>query len=418
MKLDISTVKGFQDYLPPESLKRAAIKKIVEKYYKLYGFLPVETPLIEFDELMKPESLANEQEDEAVADRFRLQDRGGRNLGLRYEFTFQLARIFKENPNIKLPFKRYQIGENFRDEPIRAGRTRQFTQCDADIVGDPSVNADAECITLVNDILSELNIKEFEIQINNRKLLNAIIESVEIKETKQIMRELDKIEKLGLDTVKANLKKYASSNQIVTLFKLMEKTLEFFKDNAFDGAEELESLIKKCKLYGIKTRFTPSMVRGLGYYTGNIFEFVLQNKKTTLIGGGRYDKTIGKFISKEIPAVGISFSIEALISLCSEELSKLKIETIPEILIISFNQEEEAIKLAKKLRKNNISCSITEGQPSKALDFANAQKIPYAIFLGEEEIEKEKYKLKDMSSGEEKLLSEKQLINKFKNKNI
>ena len=418
MKLDISTVKGFQDYLPPESLKRAAIKKIVEKYYKLYGFLPVETPLIEFDELMKPESLANEQEDEAVADRFRLQDRGGRNLGLRYEFTFQLARIFKEYPNIKLPFKRYQIGDNFRVEPIRAGRTRQFTQWDADIVGDPSVNADAECITLVNDILSELNIKEFEIQINNRKLLNAIIESVEIKETKQIMRELDKIEKLGLDTVKANLKKYASSNQIVTLFKLMEKTLEFFKDNAFDGAEELESLIKKCKLYGIKTRFTPSMVRGLGYYTGNIFEFVLQNKKTTLIGGGRYDKTIGKFISKEIPAVGISFSIEALISLCSEELSKLKIETIPEILIISFNQEEEAIKLAKKLRKNNISCSITEGQPSKALDFANAQKIPYAIFLGEEEIEKEKYKLKDMSSGEEKLLSEKQLINKFKNKNI
>src|SRR3989344_6049993 len=118
MKLDISSVKGFQDYLPPESLKRDKIKKIAEKYYKLYGFLPVETPMMEFDELMKPESLPNEQEDEAVRDRFRLQDRGSRNLGLRYEFTFQLARIFKENPNIKLPFKRYQIGEVFRDEPI------------------------------------------------------------------------------------------------------------------------------------------------------------------------------------------------------------------------------------------------------------------------------------------------------------
>ena len=133
MKLEASTVKGFQDYLPPESQKRAAIKKIVEKYYKLYGFLPVETPIIEFDELMRPDPLTGEAEDEAVADRFRLKDRGGRSLGLRYEFTFQLARIFKENPNIKLPFKRYQIGPVFRDEPIRQGRTRQFTQCDADI---------------------------------------------------------------------------------------------------------------------------------------------------------------------------------------------------------------------------------------------------------------------------------------------
>lgn len=414
MKLDISSVKGFQDYLPPESLIRDKIKKTAEKYYKLYGFLPVETPTIEFEELMRPESLPNEQEDEAVRDRFKLQDRGGRNLGLRYEFTFQLARIFKENPNIKLPFKRYQIGEVFRDEPIRTGRTRQFIQCDADIIGDPSVNADAECISLVSDILTELNIKEFQIQVNNRKLLNAIIESVEIKEIKQVLREIDKIEKLGLDTVKANLKKYTSSNQIVTLFKLMEKQLEFFKDNAFDGAEELDSFIKKCEFYNIEVKFSPSLVRGFGYYTGNIFEFVLPDKKTAIAAGGRYDKSVGKFINREIPAVGISFSIEALIGLCPEETSKIEIESIPKALIISFNQEKESIKLAQKLRKNNISCSITEGQPSKALDFANNQKIPYVIFLGEEESEKQKFKLKIMSSGEESLLSEKQLLAKLK----
>ena len=414
MKLDISSVKGFQDYLPPESLKRDKIKKIAEKYYKLYGFLPVETPMMEFDELMKPESLPNEQEDEAVRDRFRLQDRGSRNLGLRYEFTFQLARIFKENPNIKLPFKKYQIGEVFRDEPIRTGRTRQFIQCDADIIGDPSVNADAECIALVSDILSELNIKEFQIQVNNRKLLNAIIESVEIKETKQVLREIDKIEKIGVDMVKGSLKKYASSNQIVTLFKLIEKPLEFFKDNAFEGAEELDSFIQKCKLYNIEVKFTPSIVRGFDYYTGNIFEFIIPEKKTTLIAGGRYDKSVGKFMNREIPAVGISFSIEALMGLCPEEISKIELESIPKVLIISFSREKESIKLAQKLRKNNISCSITEGQPSKALDFANNQKIPYVLFLGEEELEKQKFKLKTMSSGEESLLSEKQLIIKLK----
>ena len=140
MKIEIDTVKGFQDYLPPKSLKREEVKKVIEKYFKLYGFLPVETPIVEYDELMKSENLASEGEDEAVSDRFRLKDKGGRNLGLRYEFTFQLARIFKRNPNIKLPFKRYQIGPVFRDEPVSSTRFRQFTQCDADIIGNSSTN--------------------------------------------------------------------------------------------------------------------------------------------------------------------------------------------------------------------------------------------------------------------------------------
>ena len=175
MKIEIDTVKGFQDILPPESLKRKAVQEVIEKYYKLYGFLPVETPIVEFDELMKPDTL-EENPDEAVSDRFKLKDRAGRNLGLRYEFTFQLARIFKQNPNIKLPFRRYQIGPNFRDEPIGPGRFRQFTQCDADIIGDSSMEADAECLAMISDILKELQI-EAEIEVNNRKLLNSIIES-------------------------------------------------------------------------------------------------------------------------------------------------------------------------------------------------------------------------------------------------
>src|SRR3989344_8951980 len=117
MIFEPSKVKGFEDYLPKEALKRKAIKEIAEKYYKLYGFLPVETPIIEYEEMMKQDSINPAEEDEAVSDRFKLKDKGARNLGLRYEFTFQLSRIFKENPNIKLPFKRYQIGEVFRDEP-------------------------------------------------------------------------------------------------------------------------------------------------------------------------------------------------------------------------------------------------------------------------------------------------------------
>lgn len=411
MRFEPSTVKGFQDYFPPESLKREKIRKTAEKYFKLYGFLPVETPIIEFDELMRSESLNQTNEDEAVAERFRLRDRGGRNLGLRYEFTFQLARIFRQNPNLKLPFRRYQIGSNFRDEPIRTGRTRQFTQCDADIVGDQSIEADAECIALMSDILKELKIKP-EIQINNRKLLNSIIESVEMRQSRQVLRELDKLEKIGEDEVKINLKQYASPNQIVTLFKLMEKDLSFFKENAFDGSEELEKLIRKLKQYGVEAKFKPNMVRGFSYYTGNVFEFVA-NKKV-IAAGGRYDNEVGKFSGKEIPAVGVSFSIEALTGICEEELKNLKTSISPKAVLISIEEDKEAINLAKKLRKNNISCTISFNKPGKALEYANSYKTPYAIFIGSEELKKKKYKVKEMESGKESLISEKQLINKLK----
>src|SRR3989344_1817373 len=276
MNIEVENVKGFQDFLPPESLKRDAVRKVVEKYFKLYGFSPIETPIVEFDELMKGDNL--DEEDGAVSDRFRLKDRGGRNLGLRYEFTFQLARILKQNPNLKLPLRRYQIGEIFRDEPLRPGRTRQFTQCDVDIVGDDSVNAEAECLALISDILEELKIKDFEIQINNRALLEAMIKSVEIEDVRNTMRELDKLEKIGEDMVKANLRKFASANQIITLFKLLEKDLKFFIRNAFAGAEELQELEETCAFYKLSTKINPTLIRGLGYYTGNIFEFYLLNK--------------------------------------------------------------------------------------------------------------------------------------------
>lgn len=403
------TVKGFQDYLPPESQKREKIKEITKRYFELYGFLPIETPLIEFEELMRSESI--DEEDEAVRDRFRLRDRANRNLGIRYEFTFQLARIFKQYPNLKLPFRRYQIGENFRDEPIRVGRTRQFTQCDIDVIGDASINADAECISVMYDILSELGIKEFEIKVNNRKLLNAIIESVQIQNKKQVMREIDKLDKMGEDEVKMNLRKLADTNQILSLFKLMEKGISFFVENAFEGAKEIEELMQICKLYGIKLKFNPWMIRGFDYYTGNVFEFA--NGKTSLMGGGRYDKLVGKFVGKEIPAVGISFSIESLMGLCQADLEKLKVKNTKAVLI-SIEKDKETLKIAKNFRKEGVSCITSFDKIGKALEYANAYQIPYAIFIGDDELKQKKLKIRDMKTGEEKLLTEKSIISKLK----
>lgn len=405
MIIDVNTVKGFQDFLPPESIRRKEIKRIMEKYFSLYGFVPIETPVVEFDEIMRSDSF--QIEDEAISDRFRLKDRGGRNLGLRYEFTFQLARIFKLNPNLKLPLRRYQIGENFRDEPISAGRFRQFTQCDVDIIGDSSIDADAEIISIVSDILKELQI-ESNVVVNNKKLLMSIIESVQIQDRFATMKEIDKLDKIGEDNVKSNLRKYADVNQIITLFKLLEKDIAFFVENKFEGAEEIDALDKKCKKYGIKIKFSPILARGLSYYTGNIFEIKYKDGGS-IAGGGRYDKSVGKYLNREIPAVGLSFGLERVSS-----LAKLDLKPQTKAVLISFGKDIQSIRLAQILRKAEVSCILFSEKPGKALDFANSQGIPYAIFIGDEEIAKKKFKLKNMLSGEEKYLSEKQVVSVLK----
>jgi len=406
MKIEVDTVKGFQDYLPPESLKRDAVKKVIEKNFKLHGFVPIETPVVEFDEIMRPENLSDE--DAAVSDRFRLQDRAKRNLGLRYEFTFQLARLLKLNPTLKLPFRRYQIGEVFRDEPTGAGRFRQFTQCDVDIVGDSSLESDVECLAVVKDILNDLKIK-FEININNRKLLKAIIDSVQITDVRNVMRELDKIEKLGIDEIKSSLRKYADPNQIVTLFKMLEKDLSFFVENAFDGAQELSGLAETCKEYGIKEiKINPFLIRGLAYYTGNIFEVKVAGEKNTIAAGGRYDNTVGKYTNRQIPAVGISFGLQRV-----SELANIPIETT-KAMLISIDQEKNTIKLAKTLRKENISCITTSEKPGKAMELANSLGVQRVIFIGDAEVSEKKFKIRDMKTGEERMLSESRLISALK----
>lgn len=404
MKIEVDTVKGFQDFLPPESLKRAAVKRIIEKWFVRYGFNPIETPVVEFDEMMKPEEM--QEEDEAVSDRFRLKDRAGRNLGLRYELTFQLSRIVKQNPNMKMPFRRYQIGEVFRDEPIGANRFRQFSQCDADIIGDSSVSADVECLSLVHDIMKELKIKNVT-EVNNRKLLNAIIESVEINDKKNVMRELDKLGKINEDVVKANLRKYGDVNQITTLFKLMEKDLDFFKANAFDGADELDALIRMCDKYGIMLKFNPTMVRGFGYYTGNIFE-IKNESGLTICAGGRYDKLVGRYLGREIPAVGISFGLERV-----SVLAKTDVNMIPKLVIFSLDEDGEVIKLVKKIRREGGCCMPWFDKVGKGMEYANALAIPYVLFVGADEVSKGKFKVKEMKSGEEKYYTEKQVLKMF-----
>lgn len=376
------TVKGFRDFTGQEAKTREAIKEIILKNFRLYGFEPAETPIVEFEEFVRGENSG----DEAVSDIFKLEDKGKRKLALRYEFTFQLKRI---SANRKMPYKRYQVGEVFRDEPTSSNRFRQFVQCDVDVVGS-SIKDEAEILMLLSRILNELNITA-TIYFNNRKLLNEIFDEQKISDKDAVMREIDKLDKLSEKEVKKNLEAY-NAGKIIELFKKPEAYFKKYK-----SYKEIEELENAAAVYGINLVFQPSLARGLSYYNGLVFEIKSKEVKETLAAGGSYNVN-------SIQSTGCSFGLDRL-----SQLAKIKIPE-KEALIISIGQDKNAVDLAEKLRNNGIACSVMFGKISKALEFANSYLLPYVIFLGEEEAKKKKLKLRNMKSGEEKMISEKDLI--------
>tara|TARA_Y100000310_G_scaffold183174_1_gene183275 strand:- start:653 stop:1816 length:1164 start_codon:yes stop_codon:yes gene_type:complete len=384
--MNINNVKGFQDFLGDEARKREKIKKIIQNEFELYGFEPTESPIIELEEFVKGKN----PDDEAVRDIFKLEDRGKRKLALRYEFTFQLKRISK---NQKLPFKRYQIGYNFRDEPIKKGRTRQFVQCDADIIGS-NVDYEAECLVLGKNIFEKLKIP-IKIYVNNKKLINEILVSENIKERNrdQVIRELDKLDKLSKKEVADNLKKL-DAERLIKIFNQKEK---FFERYSF--YDEIKKLKESCKNYGVKIEFKPSLARGFSYYNRTIFEIWSNNLNASLCGGGSY--LIG-----DIQSTGISFGLEPISILTKIMGDKTKIQ------IISMGEDKVAIKLSQNLRKKNISINlILDKTIGKAMNYANAKGIRKVIFVGKEEVKKKKFKIKDMYTGKEEFLSEQKIVN-------
>ncbi len=372
------TVKGFKDFIGEDALKKLEIEKIIVEALEKYCFEPAETPIMEYEKFVKGDN----KEDETISDIFKLQDKGKRNLALRYEFTFQLKRLMK---NKKLPWKRYQIGPVFRDEPISKMRFRQFTQCDIDIIGTTEIPArdESEILSLANETLKKLKIEPI-ILINNRKLLNEIMDDLKIKEKnkEQVLREIDKYDKLPEKKIKENLKKL-NAEEIINNLKKGEKYFKKFKNY-----REIISLMDYCRIQGIEAKFAPTITRGLSYYEGTIFEIKAKGIKETIAAGGSY-------VFNKISCTGISFGIERILA-----ISKIKIEK-ERCLIISLGQERESIKLAQKLRKKNKLVSIFYGKPSKALDYANTYNFSKVIFVGEKEIQNKKFKIKDMETGKE-----------------
>lgn len=372
-------VKGFKDYSGEEAQKRAEIKRTIVDNFEQYGFEPAETPIIEYEEFVKGDNA----QDETISDIYKLKDKGKRKLALRYEFTFQLKRLIR---NKKLPYKRYQIGPVFRDEPSSVNRLRQFTQCDIDTIGS-TIKEEAEILATTNETLKKIGITPI-ILINNRKLMNEILEEQKVpkKYREQVLREIDKYNKLSEKQIKKTLKKFKADK----VLEALKQGEDYF--NKFPSYKEIIELLEYCKVYGFQPLFSPTVVRGLSYYNGTVFEIKTKGVKDAVAGGGSY-----KF--NNIQCTGISFGLERISS-----LTKIKLEK-EQWLVISLNQDRTAIRLAEKLRKRGKRVSLYYGKPSKALEYANSYKISKVVFVGEREVKKRKFKVKDMKSGKESKLN-------------
>ncbi|MER2108816.1 MAG: histidine--tRNA ligase [Solibacillus sp.] len=413
-KMDYQNVRGTQDFLPQAEVVRRKIRRTLEDTFILYGCKPLETPMINYTDLMASKYAGGA---EILQEMYTLTDRGERELALRYDLTIPFAKVVAMNPEIPMPFKRYEIGKVFRDGPIKAGRFREFTQCDVDIVGVQSQAAEAELMMMAVDAFRKLDVDIF-IQYNNRKLLYGLLQCFEVPEAamNRVILVLDKMEKIDRATLVEELAALGlegKSLQAIEGFLDAQATLDYFEqyatENRFvaDGLQELRELNRYLEVLCITEScvFQPFLARGLEIYTGTIYEIFLRDGsiKSSIGSGGRYDNAIGGLIGSEadFATVGISFGLDVIYT-AFELAGKENADALVDIYIIPLGTEQEALCLATALRARGkrVEVELSGKKLRKAMDKANRENVTNVIVLGEQEVAEGMYKLKNMRTGD------------------
>ncbi len=416
ISMELQLPRGMRDFPPEEKILRDEVIATLKELFELYGFSPLETPVVERWEVLSAKYSGGE---EILKETFRLKDQGNRELGLRYDLTVPLARFVGMNPTIKRPFKRYQIGTVYRDGPIKKGRTREFYQCDADIVGSSSPLADAECVQLALDIFERLGI-DVRVKINNRKILSEIARAAAVPHelTDAAILSLDKLEKIGPDEVIREMVGRGIPRATAERFLSSAQDPEALKDGG--GYRELEPVLSA--LQDARVVWTPSLARGLSYYTGTIYEVYAEKSSVTgsLAAGGRYDEMIGQFLggSEKIPAVGISFGLEPILEVLKEKRGDTPVrKTVTQVYVIPFkNLVGEGRRICQELRRAGIRTDMDFSAKgiSDGLKYANAYDIPFVVIVGPDEVAQGKVKLRDMRSGEERVLTVEEVVERLR----
>lgn len=423
-KAEPRTLAGFMELMPNEQILFNQMKEKIQKTYEKFGFLPLDTPILELSEVLLAKAGG---ETEKQIYRF---EKGDTDISMRFDLTVPLAKYVAKNyGNLSFPFRRYQIGKVYRGEKAQKGRFREFYQCDIDIIGDGELGLinDAEIPSVIYHLIKKLGFEDFTICINNRKILNGLYASLnQEKNATEILRIIDKIEKIGKQAVKEELNKLGLEeiqiNQILEFIEIEGTTdekigklenLGIQNEQYQTGVAELKEVIKNIRLFGVPdTNFKVDLTiaRGLDYYTGTVYETFLNNYRElgSVCSGGRYENLAEYYTDKKLPGVGISIGLTRLFYKLNElNVIHASKKSIAEILIIPMVEDlEQPIMLATKLRNAGINTEIylNDKKLKAKFKYADKLKIPYVIVIGEDEIKTQTIKLKNMETGEEKEL--------------
>ena len=421
MNIEPRTLAGFMELLPNEQILFEQMKQTIEKTYQRFGFLPLDTPILELSEVLLAKAGG---ETEKQIYRF---TKGDTDISMRFDLTVPLAKYVAKNyGNLSFPFRRYQIGKVYRGEKTKKGRFREFYQCDIDIIGDGELGIvnDAEIPSVIYNLISDLGFNDFTICINNRKVLNGLFREVNQEQNAvDIMRTIDKLAKIGKEKVIEELKEIGVDDQaierILTFIEIDGTTdekisklenLGILNEMFTQGLEELKQVVKYIRIFGVPDthfKIDLTIARGLDYYTGTVYETFLNDYKElgSVCSGGRYENLAEYYTDKKLPGVGISIGLTRLFYKLNElQLIKSDKYSMSDILIIPMTEDmTKSIELASDLRKEGINTEVylNDKKLKAKFKYADKLKIPYVVVIGEDEISSNTVKIKNMETGEE-----------------
>ena len=427
--------RGMRDILPKQMIRRQYVIDVIRDVFEEFGFEPLQTPAMELSEV-----LTGKYGPDAEKLIYQAGHTGGKeDISLRYDLSVPLCRVVAMYPQLPKPFKRYQIDPVWRAERPQKGRYRQFFQCDADTIGSDSMLADAENVNLVYQVLSRLGFKQFQININDRKLIAGIgqFAGVPTAQLGGLYRSIDKLDKIGLDGVTKELKENGISEDVIekllpllqiegdattVLSELGEQLGDL--EIAREGITELKELIGYLTILCVPEecyKVNVAMVRGLEYYTGPIYETVVEEPKIgSITGGGRYDELIGSFSKQSFPATGTSFGIERIIDVMEEfDMFPSSVgKTVTQVLMTIFDDElmKESLKLATQLREGGIRTEVyfRPARISTQMKYADTKGIPYAVILGSDELAAGNAAVRDLKDREQENVPLDQVVERIK----
>ena len=412
-KIEPKILKGTRDFMPQDMLKRNLVMNKLKGVFEKFGYEQIETPI-----LNPAETILGKYGEEGNKLTYSFKDKGDRNLALPYDLTVPFARFTATNwRELPMPFKRYQIQRVWRAEKPQKGRLREFYQCDIDVIGTKSLLVEAEVAKTTIEVFKEIGLPDIVIKFNSRRLINSVLSKLEVSKdkTQDVIRMIDKLEKIGPGKVEAILANLGIKNPEKLLLKLKpegnnKKTLENLSD--YD-TKEIKEFLEYAQNIGINEKyleFDPSLARGLDYYTGIIFEVVdKKNEYGSLCGGGRYDNLCGVFSDQEFSGMGVAFGFERIM-LVLEEMGAFKdIKSKTKALITLFDNSaiNDALQIYSSLLEQNINCEIyfEPKKLDKQLKYADKKKIPFVIIQGPEEKKKNEVAVKDMESGKQESMA-------------